>query len=161
MPPLTDQVREADVSNPNGYYEFEPVKRTKDDPSWLVRARGKAVKMVYRLLYDLPTDYAYRVVMMQRRVEEVLSSQRAMLRHQNNDDSVDDAQMVKIYQRELANLESWIQKQANFSKLDMSYNELVKDPASQVLRVADFLGGNLDQEAMTAVIDPNLYRNRL
>ena len=84
-----------------------------------------------------------------------------MLRHQNNDDSVDDAQMVKIYQRELANLESWIQKQANFSKLDMSYNELVKDPASQVLRVADFLGGNLDQEAMTAVIDPNLYRNRL
>ncbi len=161
MPPLTDQVREADISNPNGYYEFEPVKRTKTDPSWLVRASGKAVKMVYRLLYDLPSDYSYRVVMMQRRVEEVLSSQRAMLRHQNNDDSVDDAQMVKIYQRELANLESWIQRQANFSKLDMSYNELVKDPASQISRVADFLGGNLDQQSMTAVIDPNLYRNRL
>ena len=76
MPPLTDQVREADISNPNGYYEFESVKRTKADPSWLV-PRGKAVKMVYRLLYDLPSDYAYRVVMMQRKVEEVLSSRRA------------------------------------------------------------------------------------
>jgi hypothetical protein len=93
-------------------------------------------------------------------LEEVLSSQRAMLQHQNNDDTVDDAQMVKIYQRELANLESWIQKQSNFSKLDVSYNELMKNPASQISQIANFLGGNLDQAAMANVIDVNLYRNR-
>lgn len=158
--PLTDQVREADISNPLGYYEFEPVKRTKTDPSWLLKAGGKAVKMVYRLLYDLPPGYNYRVLLMQRNLAEVLSSQRKMLQHQNNDDAVEDAQMIKIYQRELANLESWIQKQTNFSKLDVSYNDLVKDPPSQISQIASFLGGDLDEEAMAAVIDVNLYRNR-
>jgi LPS sulfotransferase NodH len=160
IPALTDQIREADVSNPLGYYEFEPVKRTKTDASWLLNARGKAVKMVYRLLYDLPSNYNYRVLLMQRTLAEVLSSQRAMLRHQQNDDAVEDAQMVNIYKRELANLESWFQKQANFSKLDVSYNELVKNPAPQIAQIADFLGGSLDRQAMAAVIDVNLYRNR-
>jgi hypothetical protein len=160
IPALTDQVREADVSNPLGYYEFEPVKRTKTDASWLLNARGKAVKMVYRLLYDLPSNYNYRVLLMQRTLAEVLSSQRAMLRHQQNDDAVEDAQMVNIYKRELANLESRFQKQANFSKLDVSYNELVKNPAPQIAQIADFLGGSLDRQAMAAVIDVNLYRNR-
>ena len=54
IPILTDNVRQADDDNPRGYYEFEPVKRTKQDPSWLNAANGKAVKMVYLLLRDLP-----------------------------------------------------------------------------------------------------------
>jgi hypothetical protein len=158
---LTDGVREADISNPRGYYEFEPVKRTKTDASWLLSAGGKAVKMVYRLLYDLPPNYNYRVLLMQRTLMEVLSSQRAMLQHQQNDDAVEDAKMIDIYRRELANLETWIQKQVNFSKLDVNYNELVKMPAPQVARIAEFLDMDLDQAAMAGVVDIKLYRNRL
>jgi LPS sulfotransferase NodH len=158
---LTDGVREADISNPRGYYEFEPVKRTKTDPSWLSSASGKAVKMVYRLLYDLPPIYYYRVLLMRRTLKEVLSSQRAMLQHQQNDDAVEDAKMIEIYQRELANLETWFQKQANFSKLDVNYNELVKSPGLQVARISEFLGMDLDQAAMAGVVDIKLYRNRL
>jgi hypothetical protein len=161
VPALTDGVREADVSNPRGYYEFEPVKRTKADPSWLSSAPGKAVKMVYRLLYDLPPNYNYRVLLMQRTLMEVLSSQRAMLQHQQNDDAVDDAKMVEIYRRELVNLDTWFQKQVNFSKLDVNYNELVKTPGPQVARIAEFLGMDLDQSAMVGVVDIKLYRNRL
>jgi len=161
VPALTDGVREADVSNPRGYYEFEPVKRTKTDPSWLSSAPGKAVKMVYRLLYDLPPNYNYRVLLMQRTLMEVLSSQRAMLQHQQNDDAVEDAKMVDIYRRELANLDTWFQKQVNFSKLDVNYNELVKTPGPQVARIAEFLGMDLDQSAMVGVVDIKLYRNRV
>ena len=51
---VTDKIREADVDNPLGYYEFEPVKKTKEDASWIPSAVGKSVKMVYLLLYDLP-----------------------------------------------------------------------------------------------------------
>ena len=47
---LADGVRVADEDNPRGYYEFEPVKRTKQDDSWLTQAAGKAVKMVHLLL---------------------------------------------------------------------------------------------------------------
>ena len=35
MPVLIDHIRTADHDNPNGYYEFEAVKRTKQDSSWL------------------------------------------------------------------------------------------------------------------------------
>ncbi|MCK5564687.1 MAG: sulfotransferase family protein, partial [Planctomycetes bacterium] len=53
---LTDNIRKADEDNPKGYYEFELVKKTKDDPSWLENAGGMVVKMIYRLIYDLPLD---------------------------------------------------------------------------------------------------------
>src|ERR1700761_7537403 len=45
MPILTDGIRTADEDNPRGYFEFEAVKRTKTDPSWVPTAVGKAVKI--------------------------------------------------------------------------------------------------------------------
>ena len=79
IPAVTDNIRLADKDNERGYYELEAVKRTKDDASWLRDAPGKAVKVIYLLLYDLPTDYTYRVIFMNRNLDEVLASQRAML----------------------------------------------------------------------------------
>ncbi len=79
IPVVTDQVRVADDDNPRGYYEFEAVKRTKQDSSWLTGARGRAVKLVSSLLYDLPPTERYRVLFMQRELEEVLESQEKML----------------------------------------------------------------------------------
>src|SRR5262245_35974300 len=76
LPVLTDDVRTPDDDNPNGYYEFEAVKQTKQDDSWLQSSEGKAVKMVYRLLYDLPKDRSYKVLFMRRKMEEVLASQK-------------------------------------------------------------------------------------
>ncbi|HND21851.1 MAG TPA: sulfotransferase family protein, partial [Acidobacteriota bacterium] len=35
IPVLIDNIRQADEDNPNGYYEFELVKKVKDDRSWL------------------------------------------------------------------------------------------------------------------------------
>ena len=32
IPVLTDHQRTRDEDNPKGYYEFEPVKKTRDDP---------------------------------------------------------------------------------------------------------------------------------
>ena len=47
---LTDNERKADIDNPRGYFEFERVKKVKEDPSWLKDTGGRAVKMVARLL---------------------------------------------------------------------------------------------------------------
>ena len=43
IPALTDGIREKDVDNPKGYYEFEVVKKTKTDSSWVSEAEGKVV----------------------------------------------------------------------------------------------------------------------
>ena len=77
---VTDNVRKPDEDNLQGYYELESAKRTKDDASWLRDAEGRCVKVIYMLLYDLPPDFDYRVVFMNRDLDEVLASQQQMLK---------------------------------------------------------------------------------
>jgi hypothetical protein len=161
VPALTDDIRTADEDNPKGYYEYEPVKKTKEDTSWLKKAPGKVVKMVYRLLYDLPEGYEYRVVFMQRNLEEILASQNIMLEHRNQKGArVPDEEMAQLFKAELRKFDQWIVGRKNFSILRVNYKQMVESPQQQCQRVNEFLGGLLDVDAMAAVVDPSLYRNR-
>src|SRR5689334_5038939 len=57
---LTDNQREADDDNPNGYFEVELSKRLKDgEVDWIYQAQGRAVKVISYLLEFLPEDLAY------------------------------------------------------------------------------------------------------
>jgi hypothetical protein len=161
MPAVTDNLRQADVDNPMGYYEFEPVKKVKEDTSWVEGARGKAVKMVYSLLYHLPAGGAYRVLFMRRKMEEVLASQRKMLERLGKaDDKISDEQLAQMFRSQLQKFEAWIKGQPNFALLDVDYNRMVADPREPVGQVNAFLGGRLDTAAMCRVVDSTLYRNR-
>src|SRR5258708_1873402 len=75
---VTDNLRAADTDNPKGYYEFEQVKKIARDTSWLSATRGKSFKMVSQLLYHLPPGEAYRIVFMERDLDEMLLSQEKM-----------------------------------------------------------------------------------
>ena len=159
--PLVDHVRKADEDNPKGYYEFEPVKKTKEDASWLDEAAGKVVKMVYRLLYDLPAGHAYRVIFMRRDLKEVLASQSKMLERSGKPGGgISDDQMEALFAGELAKCEKWLAGQPNFNVLYINHRDMINDGPGQVQKIANFLDGGLDIDAMAAVIDPALYRNR-
>jgi hypothetical protein len=162
MPVLIDHIRRADHDNPNGYYEFETVKRTKQDSSWLKGSAGKAVKMVYRLLYDLPADRSYRVLFMRRKLEEVLASQRTMLeRKADPGDAASDRQMETLFRRELQSFYDWVPRQRHIELIDVDYNRILTDPLTELTRVQEFLGGAVDLAAMASVVDSKLYRNRV
>lgn len=158
---LADHQRKADEDNPRGYYEFEAVKRTKQDPSWLMGSHGKVVKMVYRLLYDLPRDYEYRVVFLRRDLKEVLASQNKMLqRLGRNAATVPEDQMEELFRRQLAEFDRWIAGRRNFSILDVEYKKMISDPRPLCEQISLFLDGRLNVEAMIRAVDPTLYRNR-
>ena len=161
IPPLTDDIRRPDEDNPKGYYEFEAVKKTKQDSSWLNDASGRVVKMVHLLLYDLPPDRQYHVVYTERRIDEVIASQNRMLeRMGKSGGDVSDEQAARIFGQQIDDLKKWLAGQQNFKVLYVSYNELVKGDRDMIERINDFLGGGLDREAMFRVIDPTLYRQR-
>ena len=161
IPALIDEIRKADEDNPRGYYEFEPVKKTKKDASWLETAPGKVVKMVYRLLYDLPDHYQYRIVFMKRRLEEVIASQNVMLdRKGKAGGSLSDEQLLATFRKEIEKIEQWLAEQPNFKTLYVMYNEVLEDAGPKVAAINKFLGGNLDTEKMLAVVDKSLYRQR-
>jgi hypothetical protein len=160
LPVLTDHIRTPDDDNPNGYYEFEAVKQTKEDESWLAGSEGKAVKMVYRLLYDLPADRTYKVLFMRRKLEEVLASQRVMLERHGMADGVKEEQMAALFRAEIEAFYKWVAGQSHVELIDVDYNRMQQDTRAEVARVNQFLGGVLNEDAMTSVVDGSLYRNR-
>jgi hypothetical protein len=161
LPPLTDGVRAPDRDNPHGYFEYEPVKRTREDPSWVGAAAGRAVKLVHLLLCDLPSGHEYRVLLMRRRLGEMVASQRRMLERLGRDPgALSDERRAEIFAAQLDETERWLAARPGFSCLPVDYNALVESPAPHLARIDAFLGGGLDVSAMAAVVDPSLYRNR-
>jgi len=162
MPILTDNLREADIDNPKGYYEFERVKKLdKGDHAWLDEAQGKVVKIISALLKHLPPRYTYKVIFIHRRMEEILASHHKMLNNRGQSpDGISDEEMARHFKTHLSNVEAWLQEQPNFSVLYIDYNQLLADPYPHIQKVNRFLGNTLSEEKMAQVVDPNLYRNR-
>jgi hypothetical protein len=162
IPPLTDNLRTPDEDNPKGYYEFERVKKlNKGDAAWLEDATGKSVKVIATLLPHLPDRYTYRVIFMQRTMSEILASQKKMLINRGlEEDKVSDAEMAQLFKQNLEYVEEWITHQSHITKLDVNFNALLLDPAPHIACINEFLGGILDREKMSQVIDKNLYRQR-
>jgi len=161
IPVLTDNLRKGDKDNPEGYFEFEPVKKTKEDPSWVSMAEGKAVKMIYRLVYDLPDSYEYRVIFMRRDMDEVLASQKKMLqRSRRQGAKIGDRKLMELFRRQLSEFHEWIASKKNFSILNIDYKDMITSPRDQCTKINNFLGKILDIDASSGVVDSDLYRNR-
>jgi sulfotransferase family protein len=162
MPAVSDGQRAADVDNPRGYFEVEAVKKLKEDSSWIADAKGKVLKAISMLLFDLPKEHSYRVVFMLRHMDEILASQKEMLKRRGTlkEGGPTDEQMKQFFESHLTKVKTWLAAQPNFEVLYCPYNEVLEKPAEHVSRLASFLGGNLDQAAMTQAVDLNLYRNR-
>ena len=159
--PLTDEIREADVDNPRGYYEFERVKKLPQESDWVPRARGKAVKVLAELIKHLPQGYNYKVVFMQRRIPEIIASQKKMLVRRGEDpNKVSDEEMEELLRNYLMLMKSYINDREDMMVCYVSYNDLLEHPRREVKALNRFLGGVLDEEEMVSVIEPNLYRNR-
>jgi hypothetical protein len=159
---VTDGIRTADEQNPKGYYEFEPVKELdKDgDLSWLPGARGKAVKIISFLLTYLPDTFDYKVVFMNRDIDEVLASQNKMIAARGEADATEDAKMRKAYRQHLEKVDRFLRTRACFATLRVSYKDVINNPAGEARRMNAFLGGKLNVERMATVADRELYRNR-
>ena len=160
LPVITDEIRTADDDNPRGYYELEAVKKTKGDPAWLAGAEGKVVKVISQLLYDLPPDRRYKVVFMRRKLDEVLASQKTMLERRDEDNQSTDDEMKSMFASHVAEVEAWLKAADHMDVLYVSYNRLVSEPAPQLARLNDFIGGKLDVARMREVVEPALYRQR-
>jgi hypothetical protein len=156
---VTDRIRTADPDNPRGYFEYERVKKIKEDASWLPDTRGKAFKMVSQLLYDLPQTEKYNIIFMDRDMDEMLVSQEKMLKRLNRESAPRD-EVRRAFIGHLARLFDWLSNQRYIQVLRVNYNDLLERPEGQIDRLNAFLGGKLDAAGMARSVDPALYRNR-
>ena len=161
LPCITDELREADISNPKGYFEFEKVKGLRADNSWLPEAKGKVIKIISHLLSCLPPELNYKTIFMERDLGEVLASQRKMLANQGRgEENLSDERLGQIFAQQLRQVRKMLADRL-ISTLFLGYKDVLEDPVEISTQLRAFLGNNLDQQAMRDVVDHNLYRQRL
>jgi hypothetical protein len=161
VPMLTDGRRQQDESNPRGYFEYELVKNLRNDNSWLAAAQGRAVKIITHLLPYLASEFQYRIVYVERDLDEVLLSQRRMLERDGRTGArISDEQLRRTYTSQVSNIRRWLDAQPNVQLHTVNFRELLAQPRESAAAIAEFLGGDLDVDAMAAAVDPALYRSR-
>ena len=159
----SDEIRTADDDNPKGYYELEKVKELdkSEDKSWLTEFRGKAVKIISYFLKDLPKTNNYKIIFIERNLQEMIASQNKMLIHRGEVvDPAGDEKMIKNFENHLQKIKYMLGNEPHCELLYLNYSDVLKSPIKEVEKVNQFLGGYLDKEKMIGIIDPKLYRNR-
>ena len=159
---VTDGQRTADEDNPKGYFEAERIKSLaqESDRRWLAGARGKAIKVISYLLRSLPSQFNYRVVFIRRDIEEVLASQNKMLARRGERDDTAPERMRELFEKDVRRALYMLANEPQFETLEVQYAAILARPLEEARRIAGFVGGGLDVEAMAAAVAPELYRNR-
>jgi hypothetical protein len=115
--------------------------------------------MVSSLLYDLPATETYRVLFMERDIDEVLQSQEKMLVRLGRPVAPAE-QMKQSYAIHLERLFKWLPQQSQMKLLKVNYNDLLADPIEGLRAVVEFLDRRPAVDKMLSAIDTSLYRNR-
>ena len=123
-------------------------------------APGKAVKVISSLLEYLPSSYKYKIIFMRREIAEILASQKQMLIRRGESSEGDDQKMAEQFQEHLKRVRIWLANQPNMEVLYVDYNALMADSDPEIKAVAEFLGLTENLDAMLAIPDKNLYRQK-
>ncbi len=162
MEVFTDKVRTADDDNPQGYYEHELVKGLMRNKSWLKDVGEKAVKVVSHLLLHLPNNYHYKIVFMERDLDEVIRSQHRMLVNMGKaKEEQISVSLIAAFESNLNKISNWVKKQKNVEILYVPYKEVINNPLQQAEKVNNFLKEDLNTTMMSSVVDKSLYRQRI
>ena len=159
---LSDEIRQPDIDNPKGYYEYEPVKNLADDASWIKNIDNRGIKIISHLLPYLPADRSYKLLFILRPIEEILISQKKMLEHSK--EPLDDAKQKRMtlkFQDHLYQIRLWIARQPNIDCLFFKYIDIINEPLGCAQKISAFLDNQCDPHLMADVVDPGLYRNRI
>jgi predicted AlkP superfamily phosphohydrolase/phosphomutase/tetratricopeptide (TPR) repeat protein len=158
IPILTDNLRKPNESNPKGYYEHEAIKKLARDQEIIHEAKGRAVKIIAQLLTHVPQDYSYKVIFMERDINEVIQSQMKML---GKPADLFPVSLVNVFKNDLAKVKSWIENEPYVNILYIQHQDLMTQPEEVCLRICEFLDLNKDEaKKMSAVVDKSLYRSK-
>lgn len=159
IPLVADDHRTPDGNNPRGYFEHEQAKKLRDNKDWLKDTTGSAVKIIAQLLQYLPVQ-KYRFIYMNRDLAEVLRSQQKMLAASGSDTpGANESVLQRAFTQQIRDVGKMLVRSKS-AVLVVNHRECVERPDVIAANLNRFLGGRLDEQAMSAVVDPALHRQR-
>ena len=164
IPLLTDATRPADDDNPDGYFEWQPIKALARQPALIEQAAGRVVKVVSALLPALPRRHRYKVIFMVRPVEEIAASQlRMRARLEPTATLPDPVKLADWLAKHRDGVLDLLRNEPNVALHLVDYPALVRLPHEAVVNLRLFL--ELDAQdtgdQMLTVIDPARHRIQL
>ena len=159
--PLTDARRAADEDNPEGYWEWEAIKKLPKDPRLIEQAEGKVVKVISALLPSLPGKHRYTIIYMVRPTEQVVDSQWAMLARKGTQPKSEKQHLIEVQEHHSRQIREVLKKSERVTLVEVSYPELVADSGPVIAKLAELLPGRFTPgPAVAACVQPKLFRNR-
>jgi len=155
---LTDNNREADISNPKGYFEYNPVMSIHKDNTWLELAKDKSVKVVAPLLKFLDPQYRYKVIFMKRDLTEIVKSQQKMI---GKDPEALPTRLFESYKKHLNLADVWKNKEPGVELIYIDYKDALNNTNEVVDKVVSFIDVTMDTTKMINCVDKSLYRNKV
>ncbi len=159
---FTDKERAADENNPRGYYEHEAVKNLQRNNEFVKQAVNKSLKVIANLLMSLPLRFRYKIIFMERDLNEIWASQQKMLQRmgKNTREDIYPTVVIEQNQRTLEKVKQWASRHANVEIMYVQHREVIENPFEQALRINEFLGYTLLPELMVQAVDDKLYREK-
>lgn len=159
-PVAYNETRKADAHNPKGYYELEGgkiINTLMNGTFPMDEYKGKVIKITAYGLSYLPTDRKYKIIYMERNLDEVLDSMEKMSQVIDEDREQTKQSFKKLNEK----VKKELSTKENIEVLFVIYNELLKDPHPHILKICQFIGlYQFDTEKMISVVDRKLYRQR-
>lgn len=157
---FTDGMRIADDSNPEGYYEADLVKDLATRNSWFSECDGQVVKVVAPLIQYLPRNINYKVIFMERSIHQVMSSQSKMLERMGQQQTAEETQALGLAFRHQVITALGLLKYHGIPTLRVAYPDVIAAPEDVSVAIHQFLGGELDLDAMSKAVRPSLFREQ-
>ena len=159
--PLTDAKRAADEDNPEGYWEWDDIKKLPKNPRLIEQAEGKAVKVISVLLPNLPGKHRYTIIYMVRPTEQVVDSQWAMLARKGTQPKSEKKHLIEVQEHHSQQIRAVLEKSERVTLLEVVFPDLVADAEPVIAKLAKLLPGRFTPgPAVTACVKPQLFRNR-
>lgn len=160
--PLADAGREQDASNPRGYFELADVKRMpRAGTNWISTARGRSMKVIHALLEYLPGDERYRVLFVDRDLDEVMTSQDRMLERMGEPlGGLPRDRLRQILESQRQTAYQLLDSKTCFEWQRVSHQDLLSAPLETAQEISRFLQRQGCASDMAACVDQSLYRER-
>lgn len=156
---MTDGKRIADEDNPEGYWEWEEIKKLPKQALVIEKAHGKAIKVVSALLPSLPIKHLYKIIFMRRPIDQVVSSQWLMMEHKGRQPKSERDYLERTQSDHEEKMLAKMKSSSRANVLEVDYPSLVKHPEEWVEKIAGFAGAP-DFGKMAVCVRPDLFRNR-
>lgn len=171
LPALVDKTQDGkdktvtDELNPHGYIEYDAVKWFIDKPELVMQAEGKCLKVISEWLFGLPQGMTYKVLMTDRAMSAVVSSQwqwiekRFRFYIQVWRNAADRDKVALQYAIHLEHCRFFL-KARHIPVYIVKYEDVLQNPLRVAVEIQTFLEIPLNTTAMANAVDKNLWRNK-